>query len=132
MPKILFQLHPTRFVEIMLLPRLLVLLAVVHRVVVDRCLRVGFGVVDDGVEEGVRVEVEDGDVGVAEGEAGGEGGEARVPGRDRAGRDGVAPFAGEGHAIKGRDVEDEEVARAGLVELLVARRVSCGMEREEG
>ena len=79
-PEILLQLHPTRFVVIMLLLRLMVLLAVVHRVVIDCRLREDFGVVDDGVEEGVGVEVEDGDVRVVEGEAGGEGGEARVPG----------------------------------------------------
>ena len=77
----------------------------------------GCGVVDDLVEEGVGVELEDGGVGVFEAEVGREGGEAGVPVGDGAGGHGVAPFAGEGQAVERRDVEEEEVAGAGGVEL---------------
>ena len=116
-PEIIFQLHATNLVEIFLLACRLVLLAVVRRVLIDRRLRVGFGVVDDFGEEGMRVELEDCRGWVCVRQVGGEVGEARVPVRDGAGRDGVAPFAREGHEIQGRDVEDEEVAGAGGVEL---------------
>ena len=121
-PEILLQLYPAHLVEIVLLARRLVLLAIVRRVFVNRCLRVGFGVVEDVVEEGVDVELEDGGVGVRTGEVGCEKGEARVPVGDGAGRDRVAPFAGEGHAVEGWDVEDEEVAGAGDVELWYKKR----------
>ena len=40
-------------------------------------------------------------------------------------RDRVAPFTGEGHAVQRWDVEDEEVAGAGVVELLVGREGSA-------
>ena len=40
-----------------------------------------------------------------------------VPEADGGGGDGVAPLVGEGHAVQGRDVEEEEVAGAGGVEL---------------
>ena len=83
---------------------------------------IGFGVVDDLIEEGVGVELEDGGVGVFAGEVGREGGEAGVPVGEGAGRDGVAPFAGEGQAVERGDVEEEEVAGAGGVELFVEKR----------
>ena len=116
-PEIIFQLHATNLVEIILLARRLVLLAVVRRVLIDRRLLVGFRIVDDFGEEGVRVELKDCHVRVYVRQAGGEVGEARVPVRDGAGRDWVAPFAREGHQVQGRDVEDEEVAGAGEIEL---------------
>ena len=104
-------------VKITLVARRLILLAVVPRLPVDRRLRVGFGVVDDVVEEGVGVKVEHRRVRVVEAEVRGDEGEPCVPVRDGEGWDGVFPFAREGHAVQGRDVEDEEVARAGVVEL---------------
>lgn len=116
-PEVLPQLHLTHFLVIVLFTRLLVLLAVVLCVFIHLCLRIGYGVIDDLAEEGVGVELEDGGVGVFEGEVGGEGGEACVPFGNGAGRDGVAPFAGERHSVEGWDVEDEEVASAGHVEL---------------
>ncbi len=117
MPEILLQVNIADFIESVYLARVLVLLAIVRRVFVEARLGVGFGVVDDLGEEGVGVELEDGGVGVVEGEVGREGGEAGVPVGDGAGRDGVAPFAGEGHAVERGDVEEEEVAGAGGVEL---------------
>lgn len=108
----------TRLIECILLTFVLILLAVVLRILVDGRLGVGFGIVHDLVEESVGVELEDCDVGVLEAEVVGEGGEAHVPVGDGARRDGVAPFAGEGHAVERGDVEDEEVAGAGGIELL--------------
>ena len=116
-PEILLQLHATNLVEIILLARRLVLLAVVRRVLINRRLRVGFGILDDFGEKGVRVELEDCHVRVCVRQVGGEVGEAHVPVRDGAGRDRVAPFAREGHQVQGRDVENEEVAGAGEIEL---------------
>lgn len=79
------------------------------------------------------VEVEDCGVGVGKREGGGEGMEAGVPGCDGGGGDGVAPLVGEGEAVEGGDVEEEEVAGAGCVELLVGRErglaVRSGKER---
>ncbi len=72
-PEILFQLHAALHFEIVLLVRRLVLLAIVLCVAVAGCLGVGCRVVDDVVEEGVGIEVEDGGVGVCEGQVGGEG-----------------------------------------------------------
>ena len=66
-PEVLLQLDAAFVVEIILLARRFVLLAIVRRVVVNGCLRVGFRVVHDVVEEGVRVEVEDCGVGMAAG-----------------------------------------------------------------
>ena len=108
----------THLLESILLTRLLILRAIIRRVLIKAGLGIGFGVVDDLIEEGVGVELEDGGVGVFEGEVGREGGEAGVPVGDGAGRDGVAPFAGEGQAVERGDVEEEEVAGAGGVELL--------------
>ena len=118
MPEIPFQLNPTDVIEIILLTRRLILLAIIRRVFIQTRFGIGFRVVDDLIEEGVGVEEEDGGVGVAEGEVGREGGEAGVPGGDGARGHGVAPFAGEGHAVERGDVEEEEVAGAGGVELL--------------
>ena len=118
MPEILLQLNPTDVIEIILVTRRFILLAIIRRVFIPTGLGIGFRVVDDLVEKGVGVEEEDGGVGVVEGEFGREGGEAGVPGGDGARGDGVAPFAGEGHAVERGDVEEEEVAGAGDVELL--------------
>lgn len=116
-PEILLQFHLTHLNHVVLFARRLVLLAVVSRIFVNGCLRVGFRVGDDVGEEGVRVEVEDCCVRVLVCQVGGKGGEARVPVRDGARGHRVAPFPGEGHDVEGRDVEDQEVAGAGLVEL---------------
>ena len=123
-PEILPKRNLTRIIEVALLARGFVLLALIRRVPIGARLGIGGGVIDDGVEEGVGVEVEDGGVGVAAGEVGREGSQAGVPVGDGAGGDGVAPFAGEGHAVERGDVEDEEVAGAGSVKLFVHRRVS--------
>ncbi len=117
MPEILLQLKTADIIESAHHARVPILLAIIRRVPVEARLGVGFGVVDDLGEEGVGVELEDGGVEVVAGEVGREGGEAGVPVCDGAGRDGVAPFAGEGHAVERGDVEEEEVAGAGGVEL---------------
>lgn len=116
-PEILLQRHLANRVEIVLVARRPVLLAVVRRVLIDRCFGVGSGVVDDVVEEGVGVEAEHRRIRVVEAELRGDEGEPRVPFRDGEGRDGFLPFTREGHAVQGRDVEDEEVAGTDVVEL---------------
>lgn len=117
-PEIFLQMKLTDLVESLLVFPVVVLLAIVRRVLIDSRLRVGFGIVHDLVEECMGVELEDCDVRVLEAEVASEGGEADVPVGDGAWRDGVAPFAGEGHAVERGDVEDEEVAGAGYIELL--------------
>lgn len=62
--------------------------------------------------------LEDCGVRVEAGEVGGEGGEVGVPEGGGRGGDGVAPFVGEGEEVQGGDVEEEEVAGAGEVELV--------------
>ena len=98
-PEILLQLDPTLLVEIILCGRIFVLGAILRRVFVNGRLGVGFRVVHHLAEEGVRIEMEDGGVGVLVRQGGGEGEEARVPVCDGEGGDRVAPLAGEGHAV---------------------------------
>lgn len=78
-PEIVLQLHPANILIIIFLALMNVLLALVRCILVNLCLRVGFGVIDDFVEQGVGIEVEDGGVGVVESEVGGEIREACVP-----------------------------------------------------
>ena len=78
-PEILLQLHPANILIIIFWALMNVLLALVRCILVNLCLRVRFGVIDDFVEQGVGIEVEDGGVGVMESEVGGEIGEACVP-----------------------------------------------------
>ena len=118
MPEIFLQMELTNLVESLFILPLVVFLAIIRRVPIDGRLGVGFGLVHDLVKECMGVELEDCDVRVLEAEIACEGGEADVPVGDGAGRDRVAPFAGEGHAVKRGDVEDEEVAGAGYIELL--------------
>ena len=127
-PEILLQRNLTHLDQIGLLVRFVILFAVVLRPLIDLGLIVGFGVVHDLVEEGVGVELEDRGVPVVVGEVGGEVGEAGVPVGDGAGGDGVAPFAGEGHAVERGDVEEEEVAGAGGVELFAQRSADLQYE----
>ncbi len=131
MPEILLQVNIADYIESVHRARVLILLAVIRRVFVETRLGVRFGVIDDLGEEGVGVELEYGGVGVGAGEVGRERGEAGVPVCDGAGRDGVAPFAGEGHAVERGDVEEEEVAGAGGVELFFVggKRVSLSVSR---
>ena len=49
------------------------------------------------------------------GEAGGESVEAHVPFRDCESWNWVAPFAGEGHAVQGGNVDNEKITGAGVV-----------------
>ena len=119
-PKILLQLDTTLLAEVVLRGGLFVFAAMLRRIFVNGRLGVGSRVVHHFAEQGVRVEMEDGGVGMLAGQVGGQGEKALVPIRDGERRDGMAPLAGEGHAVQGRDVEDEEVAGAGDVKL-------CGM-----
>ena len=116
-PEILLQRYPANLVEIVLFTKRSVLLAVFRRVLIDGCLRVCVGVIDDVVEEAVSVEVEHRRVRVVEAELRDEQGEAGVPFRDGEVKESLVPFVREGHAVQGRDVEDEKVAGAGGIEL---------------
>ena len=78
-PEIILQLDAAFFVEIILLAQGFVLAAIVRRVFVNGCFRVGFWVVYHFVKEGVRVEVEDCGVWVCDGKVVREGEEAGIP-----------------------------------------------------
>ena len=78
-PEILLQLDTALLAEIILRGRIFIFGAILRRVLVNGRLGVGSRVVHHLAEEGVRVEMEDGGVGMLVGQVGGEGEEALVP-----------------------------------------------------
>lgn len=135
-PKILVH-APALTALVIRIPRLrpvLIVLTVIGRIRIRRRLRVDARIVEHGGEERVRVEEEDARVGVRAAQVGGEGGDVGVEGGDRRGFVCDAPFAladGQGRAVDGRHVEEEEVARAGLVQGVDQTSVSLEVGGED-
>lgn len=123
-PKVLIQPQPTIRIEIFHHRRTSVVRAETIRVAHPHCLRKREGVIEDLCEEGMCVEEEDFGVGVSGAQMVCEGSEADVEGRDEGGRGGVGEGqegnhgGHEGGAVDWGDVEEEESASAGVVELV--------------
>ena len=78
-PEILLQLDTTLLAEVVLRGGIFVFAAILRRVFVNGRLGVGSRVVHHFAEQGVRVEMEDGGVGMLAGQVGGQGEKALVP-----------------------------------------------------
>lgn len=128
-PKVLINRDPTsRIIRVPTRRAILIRNAVVRRVLVRTRLHKRTRPVEHGVEDLVRVEEEGCGVAVRGRQVPAQRGHTGVPVRDggRLEGDGCGALGGgQGRAVDGGDVQEEEVARAGDVEFVDEARVHC-------